>query len=587
VAGFAEFASAVTSKASAANKSTTELTKSFKSLVSGSGDTDKALGKLGGSFGDMVAKAAPAEGIMGQVTSALSALGPEGQAAAAVLQVVTAAVTALVVTLWDWAAAAVAAAQRRDALVATFNALGQGKGAGEATLAATKALAASLPYTTSQVNAWAKSLMAAGIQGDAMERGVKAIAAASAVMGEQGGAAAENLLKRFAMTAEIGGKLKLDRRLMNALAQAGVSAATLAAELGVAPDKLSSMSVSAAKLGDAMQKALISKGAGALANVGLTWDSIKAKFDEGVGSIFAGMSDAVRPFMQAIKDLFGEFNKGSPAVTVAGGVMKSVLTSVFSVAAKVINALHYGFLVVEVAALQLAIYFAPIVNGLRRIVSNATLLQGLKYMLIGLAIPFVIVAALVFGLAVAFGVVVAGIAAFAGAIVGAFAYAIGYIAGAIGQAKATVSEWASSAYEAAGNFVSGLVSGVVSGVGRVVSAAKGLAAGAVSAVKSALGIASPSRVMMEIGAHMAAGTAQGLDTGAPSVRAASGRMAGAGAGGAATANNGGRAGGSMSVTFAPGSIVIDGAGKSAMEITEEMVALVFERLAATQGLATS
>jgi hypothetical protein len=43
----------------------------------------------------------------------------------------------------------------------------------------------------------------------------------------------------------------------------------------------------------------------------------------------------------------------------------------------------------------------------------------------------------------------------------------------------------------------------------------------------------------------------------------------------------------MSVTFAPGSIVIDGAGKSAGQITEEMIALIFERLAGTQGLVTS
>ena len=40
----------------------------------------------------------------------------------------------------------------------------------------------------------------------------------------------------------------------------------------------------------------------------------------------------------------------------------------------------------------------------------------------------------------------------------------------------------------------------------------------------------------------------------------------------------------LTVNFAEKSIVIDGAGKAGLEITEEMIAAVFERLAATQGL---
>lgn len=566
MAGFAEFASAATSKAAGANKAVTELTKSFKSLAGGEGDAGAAMGKIGGELGKMTAGANSAGGVLGKVTAGLKALGPEGEAAAAILQVVAAAVTAVAVTLWDWAAAAVASAQKRDALVATFNALGA---SGEATLAVTSKLAASLPYTTSQVNAWAKSLMAAGVQGQAMEQGVRAIASATAIMGQEGGAAAEMLIKRFAMAAETGAKLKLDRRMMNSLAQAGVSAAALAEALGVPAAKLSTMSVDAAKLGDAMQKALVGKGGAALANVGLTWDSIKAKFDEGIGSIFSGMSDAVRPFMQAIKDLFGEFNKGAPSVTLAGGVMKSVLTKVFDVATRAVNALHYGFLVVEVAALKVAIAVAPFVKWLIAIYSNAAVLTGIKVMLVALLAPLAAIIAF-FGLVAAgFAIIVTGIATGIAMIGAGFSWIVGQVA----------------------NFIGGIVEGISSGTGEVVAAVTKLAADALKAFKSALGIKSPSAVMRVQGQYMAAGTVQGLEAGTPAVRAASARMGLAGAAGAGQGATGARAGsaggGGVQVTFAPGSIVIDGAGKSAGQITEEMIALVFERLAGTQGLATA
>lgn len=563
MAGFAEFASAATSKATAANRSVTDLTKAFKGLSGSEGEAGAAMGKLGGQLGQVTASANKADGVMGKVTAALSALGPEGEAVAAILQVVTAVVTAMVVTLYDWAAAAVAVAQKRDAITATFQALSTGaQGAGEAVLAATTKLASELPYTVTQVNAWAKSLMAAGLQGAAMERGVKAIAAATAIMGTEGGAAAENLIKRFGMLAETGAKVKLDRRMLTAMAQAGVSAATLAAQLGVAPEKLSSMAISADKLGDAFQRALVGKGAGALANVGLTWDSIKAKFDEGITSIFSGLSDAVRPFMQAIKDLFSEFNKGAPSVTVAGGIMKAVLTTLFGWATKVVNALHYGFLVVEVAALKIAIALAPFVKWLIAIWSNAAVLKGLKIILIGLVAPIAAIVVFLGLVATGVAIVVGGIVTGVSMIAAGFSWIVGQVA----------------------NFISGIVEGIASGTGAVVGAVTKLASSALAAFKGALGIKSPSAVMRLQGQYMAAGTVQGLEAGTPSVRAAAAGMAGAGVAGGAQ-GGAARGGGAMSVTFAPGSIVIDGAGKSAIQITEEMMTLVFERLAGTQGLA--
>jgi hypothetical protein len=562
MAGFAEFASAATSKASAANKAVTELAKSFKGLAGGSGDAEAAMGKLGGSFGKMVSEAAPADGIMGKVTAALSALGPEGQAVAAVLQIVTTVVLGLVVALTDLAKTAIAVSQEKDALASTFAALGQGAQDGYALVDSVSALAAALPFAEGQVLSWAKALMAAGIQGKAMEQGVQAIASATALMGREGGAAAETLIKRFAMAAETGAKLKLDRRMMMQLAAAGVSADTLAKALGVDASKLSTMAVDAAKLGDAMQKALVEKGAGALQNMALTWGSITAKLHDAWEDLFEDMGEFVRPFMNEVKELFAEFSAGASSQSIVKSVLMATFRELFAIATKVTHAIHLGFLQIEVALLKVAIAVAPFVKWLIAIYSNAAVLQGIKIMLIALIAPFVLIAA-------AIGIVVGAIGFLVGAVIAGVAMIGAGLAWIVGEVS---------------NFIAGIVSGIASGTGAVVAAVTKLASSALAAFKATLGIHSPSTVMRLQGQYMAAGTVQGLDAGVPQVRAAAGRMAGAGAAGGAQGASSGRRGG-MQVTFAPGSIVIDGAGKSAGQITEEMLTLVLERLAGTQGLA--
>ncbi len=60
--------------------------------------------------------------------------------------------------------------------------------------------------------------------------------------------------------------------------------------------------------------------------------------------------------------------------------------------------------------------------------------------------------------------------------------------------------------------------------------------------------------------------------------------AGVGAAAAGASSGGGAGGGPTSIVFEKGAIQIDGAGKGALELTEEMFASVFERLAITQGL---
>ena len=556
----------------------------------------KALDSLGDSAQGAMQSMLPTTGVAGSLSKALQSMGPEGMAAAVALAVVTAVVAGLAVAFWELVKAAIQFSQEKDALVATFGALAGGAKAGRAVVDAVEDIAASLPFAEDKVFAMAKSLMSAGIQGKALEAGIRAVAAATAIMGESGGAAAEKMIKQLAEGGEAASKMIKQiqaggPKAAKLLADMGLQSADLAKALGVTPEKLKTMTLTAEQVGKALETALVTKGAGAIEAMGLTWTSISGKLKDGIGDLFEDLGSAVQPFMGEVKALFAEFFKGSTTMKAAKGIITAVLTEVFAVGTKVVHALHLGFLMIQVAALNVAIAIAPIVLWLKAIVTSSAFLTVLKYTLGAIAVVLGIVAA-------AIAVVVAGVFllllpfVIVGAIiiglVAAWLYLWGVVIDFAGSAISALSGWASAAVEAAGNFISGLVSKIANGSGVVIDAIKNLAGSAIDAFKGALGIASPSKVMMEMGLHTTAGLTEGLDAGTADVSDASASMGAAVIDGAESSGGsgpGGRGGsGSMQVTFAEGSIVIDGAGKSAGEITEEMISLVFERLAASQGL---
>lgn len=505
---------------------------------------------LGNKMNGMLESMQGANGATGKLTAALKSLGPEGAAVAAVLTAVIAVTTVLISKFLDLAAACISISQEKDALANTFEALSTGKESGLELVDALSEVAAQLPQSEGKVLAWGKSLMATGLEGERLNKAVKAVASSAALMGNDGGAA-EGLIKRFQMLEESGGKVKLDRRIMAQLAEAGVSAKTLAAELGVDASRLSTMSLDAGKMGDALQNALITKGKKSLDTMGLTWDSIKGKLSDGIGDLFEDMGTAVAPFMATVKDLFSEFTAGSTTMGGVKSVLTAVFTEVFAVAAKLVNYLHQGFLYLEIGALHVAIALTPIGRKFREIASNQTMIDGFTIVMKGLGIVLLILAgaAAVFGgtivaIGAAFGFV-AGIAlAAVGAVVGGIAWLMGALENAAPAIKLAIMQWADSANIAAQNFVNGLVNGIVSGVGSVVAAVKGLATAAAGAFTGFFKIHSPSRLMYEYGLMLPAGAVGGVEDGTDDVVAAVGGMSQASAaaavpGGAGSKSSGG------------------------------------------------
>lgn len=484
------------------------------------------MDKLGQSLFTSTTHALDLPGPIGAIQSALGKLGPEGQAAALALGVLTIAFTVFVVAIAGGIAAAVEVNQHLELMRARFDALAGGSKAGGQVLSMVQALGRELPFAQAQIESWATSLQAAGFKGRGLEDAIRATAAATALMGESGGAAAQDLIKRLAEGGQ--GADKMMRSIQEGagksnklLAEMGLTTADVAAAAGLTPDKFKSATLSAEQMNGAIEKALSAKGKGSLAAMMGDPAVIFGKVKEGLASAFEGLAPMVQPFMGAVKSIASEFMRGGTAVNILRAIVTPVFGTLLSWGTKAINALHKGFLMIAIGALQLYIHLRPAIDAIKAFATSESFLRGLKvaFIAIGIAVavaalPFIIFAGVTVLMLAAIGALVAGILWFAGTIWGF-----------IGDAASALGGWLSGAASAAGDFISGLVQGIESGAGAVVDAVKNLASAALASFKGIFGIASPSKVMLEHGEDNIAGaTATGIDRGAGQVDDAMARL---------------------------------------------------------------
>ena len=239
-----------------------------------------------------------------------------------------------------------------------------------------------------------------------------------------------------------------------------------------------------------------------------------------------------------------------------------------------------------ILGLKAYIALKPIVKWVGALSDQFGLLQGA--LLIGKALLVGIATAVVVS-AVAFGLLIAAIAA-----TGAFIIAT--ISSVLNFAK-MIGNLAGDGATIAANFIAGLVDGIKAGYAAAVAAVTGLGDKIKDGIKGVLGIHSPSRVMLELGGHVAGGFAEGIDMGAGRVGAAAGAMGAVAndnaisaaaytpsqAPASVTSSSSASSDRSLTVTVEPGAIVIQGAGKGVEELTEEAVSIIFERVALAQG----
>lgn len=192
---------------------------------------------------------------------------------------------------------------------------------------------------------------------------------------------------------------------------------------------------------------------------------------------------------------------------------------------------------------------------------------------IGRALGFVVgvLAVIVGGLFAAAGAFSAVVAAAA-----AFMAAIGTgVVSAVQGALSTLTGIYSAAVSIGTSIAQGIVDGITSGVGWVTAAVAGMGDAIVAQVKATLGIASPSKVMAEMGGHVADGFSVGIDNGSTDVAASMKSLVGVPSADGAKSGVGAGAGANVSIT-----VNVNGAGGSGEDIGATVAARVKQELAA-------
>lgn len=175
----------------------------------------------------------------------------------------------------------------------------------------------------------------------------------------------------------------------------------------------------------------------------------------------------------------------------------------------------------------------------------------------------------------------------AGVAIGEFIVeTVNWIAGLPGRIAAFIGNFSSASMTLGTSIIDGLVNGISAGAARVIEAVKSVATSAITSAATVLKIGSPSKVFEELGGFATEGFERGLQGGTGGVVSASAQMAGGAVGGAA-GGMGGLGGGPLTVHMP---ITIDGAGKNAPEIVDELqrtfmanLASAFRQLQAEAG----
>lgn len=486
-------------------------------------------------------------------------------------------------------AMALEASQAKTEMLAYFDAMGQGIVTGAQTEEMIDGLKAKIGIAKDSLVGWTKELQAMGmVDLGEIEKNLTAIASASALAGKTGEAAFLKLTSKIQALAMTGGKLKLADKQIAALAQTGANVVDVADQMGMSAEKLreglSKGTIDAAKFGDALQNALIKKGAGPLEKMAASLPNLKKMLSESIGDMFEDID--VGPFLAQIKSLFDIFGQAKPSGQALKTGIQGAFQKIFDMATIVVPYIKHFLLDLVILGLKAYIGLKPVIKWVNEMAQKQPVINAFWMTVKGLGSAFAMIVAPV--------ILVIGIVTALGA---AFMFVMGMTAAVVGsimnfgvQIFGTLGGYAKQAVTWGTDFVNGIIEGITGGASALVSSVTDLANTAQNTFKSVMGINSPARAMIGPGANVSYGVAEGIDDGAPAVTDASANLAKASANGfsdaapaAASAPAAGGGGGGGNVITATIN-VIGGAANSIMELTEQAVILLMERIAMQKGV---
>lgn len=487
---------------------------------------------------------------------------------------------------------AVGAVEAKQKMISMFDALGGGASSGAATLKMIDALGNKIGTTREQMGPWAQQLMSMGVTDlPALEKGMIAAASATAMMGDAGGGAFMELQRKIQGAAAAGGKLTLGAEALTGMSKMGITASEVAKTLGMDVTDLNAQlkggTMDAAKFGNALNETLTTKGAGPLAKMGNSLSSLTGKFKESMAMLFEDVD--IGDFMKEMKGLLGIFSQATPSGKALKAAVGGAFNAIFSAASVVVPLVKNFLLDVVIFSLKAAIAFKPLIKGVKDFMAQGESLGATKSILDAMGTALTFLASQVVTGVVVVGAIVAAFGALSAMLINAGAAVINFVSGAI----ESIMSLAPKALSAGSDFVNSLVSGITAGAGAVVGAVKGLADQASGAFKAVFGMsggASAGGGATALPAHATGGVVTGITNGVATVSAAAGEgLASIGAGEAivpaadvAAAGKGSSGGGkniNIQATF-----TFSGGSGAALEVTEEAISLIFERMALESGL---
>jgi len=515
-----------------------------------------------------------------------------GQAVSAVISIAGGLVAVTAGLVKSGMAFALEATQAKTEMLAYFNAMGQGIVTGEQTEEMIDGLKAKIGIAKDSLVGWTKELQAMGmVDLDEIEKNLTAIASASALAGKTGEDAFLKLTSKIQALAMTGGKLKLADKQIAALAQTGANVVDVADQMGMSAEKLrdglSKGTIDAAKFGDALQNALIKKGAGPLQKMAASLPNLKKLLSESIGDLFEDID--VGPFLAQVKSLFEIFGQGKDSGKALKAGVQGAFQGIFDAATKVVPYVKHFLLDLVILGLKAYIGLKPLIKWFGEMAEKQPVInafwmtvKGLGSAIAGMVAPVLIVIGVVSALAAAFALA----SGFAASVVGVIMNFGAQVFGTLSKYIAQAMQWGS-------DFVNGIVSGITAGIGLVTNAVTSLATSAKDAFTKTLGIASPAKAMIGPGRFTAQGVAVGMDQGTGDVEDAGSNLAKAASNGFTDSVGGADPGSSGAGSGKGGAINVErieinvsggNSAATASELTEQGLALALERVALAGGL---
>lgn len=405
--------------------------------------------------------------------------GPAGVALGAITAVVAGFATFTVGAAY----LAIQAGEARDELVTMFDALGEGPGAGEATIAMLDDLEGPLGQTRERLSEWTREFEAMGVTDLAGVRyQVTATGAAYAIMGEKGASAYENLQAKIQEAIETGHGIKIADKGLAALGQTGANVADVAAKMGISAaelrNELKKGTVDAQAFGDALSEAVIEKGQGPLENLQTDLGTISAHAHATFKRIFEGVDS--EPFKLQLASLVGIMDEGNASADALKWGVKSFLDEVFALGTDALPVVKHFFLETIDEALVLYIALKPAIRAFNDLGGAAVWIEPLGF-------QFKVIAEMV-------KISVEGTAHF-----------ISLLA-EMGRLNVQVASFGTLGNRAA----DGVAAGMRGSAEKVTKAGADMAGGAEEGARKKLDIHSPSRVGVSIGNYFGLGVAGGV-----------------------------------------------------------------------------